>query len=147
VNGLVTTAAFNRALNVGFALPQATLLPNSAEQVTIITVAPGQRLQLRWLTLHLVRLNSAVTAAPVKVNAALATAYVGLYGQDAELIRSPAGRPLLYTGAEVPGAVQARPSFPVDLSPGTYAVLAVNNLYAVTLEVAVCGSLHVSLPS
>lgn len=146
MNGLVTTSAFGKSLNVGFSLPQSILKPNSAEQVAVIDVADGQSLDLRWLTLHLVKLNSSPTTIPNKVNASLGAAYVGLYGQHAEYITSPSGRPLLYTAADVPGAVQAKPAFPVDLSPGTYSVLVVNNLYTVTLEVAVCGSFHLSLP-
>ncbi len=146
MNGIVTTDTFEQTLDVGFNLPQTLLRPNTAEQVTVITVAPGQRLQLRWLTLHLVKLNSSATQIPTKVNASLGTFYVGLFGDRADFIRAPAGRPLLYAAVELPGAAQERPAFAINLSPGTYSMLAVNNLFGVTIEAAICGSFRLNLP-
>lgn len=147
MNSLVTLASFNRAIDVPFNLPQSTLQPNTAEQVAIISVLPGQQLQLRWLSIHLVKINVSPVQIPTKINPSLATTYAGLIGDRAQFLTAPAGRPLIYVPVDLPGVAHSSPAFALDLSPGTYALIAVNNLVETSIEVTVCGSFRVTLPS
>lgn len=147
MNSLVTTGAFNRSFDVSFNLPQTTLKPNTAEQVAVVTLAPGQQLQLRWLSVHLVKLNVPPEGLPSKVNPSLATTYAGLVGDRAAALTAPPGRPLVYVPVELPGVNHSSPSFVAGLNPGTYALIAVNNLAETEIEVSVSGSFRVALPS
>lgn len=146
MNSLVTNTGYYRSLDVPFNLPQTTLKPDTAEQVALITISPGQQLQLRWLSIHLIKLNIASIAIPEKKNTALSTVYAGLVGDRAQFLGAPPGRPLVYVPVELPGVNHSSPSLVTDLSPGTYALLAVNNLLATEVEVSVCGSFRIILP-
>lgn len=140
---LATTAAFRRTLDVGFCLPQTTVKAGTAEQVSSITILPGQRLLVRWLTVHFIRF-AAELAPPAKVNQALGAVYAGLYGDRGEKITAPAGQPLVYVPVELPGVVPASASYVLDLIPGTYSLLAANNLFC-DAEISVSGTFRVIL--
>ncbi len=146
MNALVTSGTFDRSFDVSFNLPQTLLKPNTAEQVAIVTLLPGQQLQLRWLSVHLVKLNVLPTVLPVKVNPSLATTYAGLVGDRAQSLTAPPGRPLVYVPVELPGVNHSSPSFVAGLSPGVYTLIAVNNLAATDIEVSVSGAFRVTLP-
>lgn len=145
MNTLVTAAGFNRQLEVSFNLSQSVLKPNTAEQVALITVEPGQQLQLRWLSVHLVKMNLDPFVLPTKVNPSLGTTYAGLVGDRASFLSAPAGRPLVYVPVELPGVAANPPAFITELSPGTYGLIVVNNLLATELEVSCCGAFRVVL--
>ncbi len=147
MNGLVTQFGFDRELQIPFNLPQATLQPNTAEQVAILTLAPGQNLQLRWLSVHLVKLNIQPFIAPTKVNPSLGTVYAGLVGDRAAFLTAPSGRPLVYVPVELPGVAANPPAFITELNPGTYSLIVVNNLLETTVEVSCCGAFRVTLNS
>lgn len=142
----MTTAGFDRQLEVSFNLPQTTLKPNTAEQVAVIVLQPGQQLQLRWLSLHMVKMNLLPFVAPVKVNPSLGACYAGLMGDRAAFLTAPAGRPIVYVPVELPGVVANPPAFVTQLSPGTYSLIVVNNLQATDIEVSCCGAFRVVLP-
>jgi hypothetical protein len=144
---LVTAQSRERAFDLGFNLPQATLKPNTAEQIAVVTITSTQRLQLRWLTVHFVRLLTTGGALPVKVNPSLGSVYAGLYGDRAEFLTAPAGRPLVYVPVELPGVVPVSPNFIADVTPGTYTLLLVNNLQRNKVEVVAGGSFRLTMPS
>lgn len=146
MNTLVTAHGFERTLEVNFNLPQTLLKPNTAEQVALLTLEAGQGLQLRWLSVHLVKLNLTSFVAPVKVNPSLGTVYAGLVGDRAAFLSAPAGRPLVYVPVELPGVAANPPAFITQLSPGTYGLIVVNNLLATEVEVSCCGAFRVTLP-
>ncbi len=143
MNALVTIDTFDRGLDVGFNLPQADLKPNTAEQVSVIEIRSNQRLQIRWLSVHLVTLSASATKIPTKVNPSLGAVYAGLFGDRANFISAPAGRPLLYVPVELPGVGQSRPALVLDLSPGIYSILAVNNLQDTVADISVTGAWRV----
>lgn len=147
MNSLVTAAGFDRSLEISFNLPQTLLKPNTAEQVALVTLSPGQQLQLRWLSVHLVKLNLSTFTAPVKVNPSLGTTYAGLVGDRASFLSAPTGRPLVYVPVELPGVAANPPAFITQLNPGTYGLIVVNNLLATSLEVSCCGAFRVTLAS
>lgn len=146
MNSLVTSIGFDRNLEISFNLPQTILKPNTAEQVALLTLLPGQQLQLRWLSVHLVKLNLTSFTAPVKVNPSLGTTYAGLVGDRASFLSAPTGRPLVYVPVELPGVAANPPAFITQLNPGTYGLIVVNNLLATELEVSCCGAFRVTLP-
>lgn len=147
MNSLVTSAGFDRSLEVSFNLPQTVLKPNTAEQVALLTLLPGQQLQLRWLSVHLVKLNLSTFSTPVKVNPSLGSTYAGLVGDRASFLSAPTGRPLVYVPVELPGVAANPPAFITQLNPGTYGLIVVNNLLATELEVSCCGAFRVTLAS
>ncbi len=144
-NTFITPAGFDRSLGISFNLPQSLLAANTAEQVAIFTLNREMTVEIAWLCLHLVKMNSSPVSMPTKVNTSLGSAFIGLYGDRAELIESPAGQPLVYVACQLPGAAAADPSYLVNLSPGVYSLLAVNNLVDTPLEVSVSGALRANL--
>lgn len=144
-NTFLTPAGFDRSLGISFNLSQSLLSPNTAEQVVVFTLARDQAVELTWLCLHLVKMNCSPTTIPTKVNTSLGSAYVGLYGDRAELIESPAGQPLVYVAVQLPGAAAADPSYLTTLSAGVYSLLVVNNLADTPIEVTVSGSLRANI--
>ena len=134
-------------LEVSFNLPQSTLEPGTAEQVATIVVAQGQELELRWLSLHLIRLDLSNTSLPIKINKSMGTAYAGLVGDRAAFLTSPTGRPLVYVPVELPGVAANSPAFITQVNPGTYSLIVVNNLSTNDIEVSCCGTFRITLPT
>lgn len=147
MNTLVTPQRFDRTLDVSFNLPQTTLKPNTAEQVALVTLEPGQQLQLRWLSVHLIKLSLTPFLAPQKVNPSMGTAYAALVGDRASFLTAPAGQPIVYVPVELPGVVANPAAYVTQLSPGTYGLIVVNNLLWTELDVSCCGAFRVTLES
>lgn len=121
--------AFSGQLSDAFNMPQTRLKANSAVQVAVLTLTGSQQASLRWCSVHFVALFSG-EFVPLKVNRSLGSVYAAVYGGAGAIgVNAPSGQPLLYIPVELPGEVgQANPSYPCLLGPGTYVILAVNNL-------------------
>lgn len=132
----MTTLTYNRwsqILNLPLALPQTELRRGRSLQVAAIPVALGESVEVRALTLHLLRLLTP-GVSPVLNNSALGLCSVGIYLTD----MLTGGTALVK--ATGPGAEALNPYAPAVLSsPGFYRVIVANNTSNVDLAVVVSG--------
>lgn len=130
----ITTSEFDRILTLPISLPQTELRRQRFIQLAALPVAMGQRLEIRGLTIHLVKiLTPGVT--PTLDNASLGLCSSGI------LVDSMATSAVGCVFINGLGAACMSSDQPVIITaPGNYRVLAFNNANNVDLSVAVTGS-------
>jgi hypothetical protein len=143
---LITGKELQRYKWVPFCLPETRLQPGVEQTVSTLTLLPGQRATLAWLSVHVIRIL-VLRAVPVKLNPAYDAVYAGLFGTGATRLAGPPGQPLVYAGTDLPGTIGHFPphqAWPID-EPDTYAVFAINNLTNPPVDASVTGSWLVHL--
>jgi len=134
MNGFVTSARFDRVINLPLALPQTELRGGKAMTLVELALARHQRLELRSLSLTLLAVLTP-GAVPVYLNTALGLCSVGFYRSD--MLTAPLAL-VTYTDQ----AATVNPFSPcVVETPGNYLVIASNNTSNIDLAVCATGSL------
>lgn len=140
----IPAETLGRWLDQPFCLSQTILFPRSSVLVASISLPPGFRLSLRWLSLHFVDIVTQNDVAE-KLTTNMAITYAGLYSGTFENLNLHSGQPLVYVPCEVPGQNQTDPFYWRDFeAPDTYAILAVNNTSKTQLRVSVSGTFRVT---
>lgn len=128
----VTDRRFDRIVNVPAALPETELRRGKSIQIAQWRLELGQRLVLKNLCVHVVRILTP-GVLPVYANTALGTASAGLYLDGA--LTSP----IALARTSVVGAVSTYPyAAHVAVTPGLYTVVVSNN--TTNVDLAVCAS-------
>jgi hypothetical protein len=131
----LTTNQFDRIETVMIALPQTELRQQRSLHVATIMLSLGQRLELRSLNLHLLKLYTPGVLAELQVSS-LGLVSVGLYLNGGMLTGG-----LGLVTRSVPGVSSYTTAQPVLLTaPGAYKVIVSNNSNNVDVAVVVTGS-------
>ena len=134
MTGYVTDKQYARCANVPLSAAQTELRAAKTLMLASVTLAHGERLELRGLTLSLISvLNPAIT--PKYLNSDLGLCSVGIY--NTTMISSP----LAYTLSHGNTTITNPFSNCVIATPGVYQVILSNNTSNVDLSVAATGSL------
>jgi hypothetical protein len=135
MNGYITTNRFSRIVDIPAAFAQTELRRGKTIQVAQVPLSLGQTLQLKSLTVTLVRVLTP-GQVPDLLNSSLGLCSVGLY--FGPMLSSP----LAYAKVTTAGAATVNPfSTKVFSSQGFYTVLVANNTSNLDLSVAVSGAL------
>ncbi len=130
----ITANQFDRIINLPLALPQTELRRQRFIQLATLPVLMGQRVEIRGLTIHLVKILTP-GVAPVLDNTALGLCSTGV------VVDSMATSAIACAFVNGLGAACIAADQPVVITaPGNYRVLAFNNSNNVDLSVAVTGS-------
>jgi len=130
----LTASHFDEILTLPISLPETELRRQRSIQIATFPVALGQRLELRSLTVHLVKILTPGVAATLD-NTVLGLCSAGI------IVGSMATCVIGNVIVNDLGAGCWRSDQPVIItSPGIYRVLAFNNANNVDLSVAVTGS-------
>jgi len=132
---LLTPNRFSRIVNIPITLAQTELRRSKSIRIGDWAVKLGQKLQVKCLTVHLVKVLTPGPLADYN-NTALGMASVGVY--FGPMMCSP----LVYASAGNVGAFTVNPFTTYTfLSPGIYSVVLSNNTNNLDLSVVVTGSL------
>lgn len=134
MNGYVTDARLNRAVNLPIAFPQTELKAGRSLFVCAFTLTHGQRLELRSLTLHAIRvLTNGVVPELSYTSDKMCS--VGLYRNSSDCT------PLASASVEGAGvaAINCFNRVVVE-TPGTYSVVVKNNAANVDISVSATGA-------
>lgn len=129
----VTPSRLDRILSLPLALPQTELRRGRSIQVAVLPLALNESLEIKSLTLHLLKLLTP-GQTPDLNNTALGIVSVGIYltpmlTGSAALVR-----------AYQPGATALNPYSPARFTtPGAYTVIASNNTANVDVAIIVTG--------
>jgi hypothetical protein len=128
----VNTASYAKTLTIPISLPQTELKRGRSVRVASWNLKLGERLELRSLTLHVLRILTP-GPQPIYTNTALGAASAGIY--LGETVTSP----IAWTFVGSVGAASTNP-FHVRrmITPGTYTVIVSNN--TANLDLAVCAT-------
>lgn len=133
----ITNTRFDSYATVPIALAQTELRTQRYLQVATLPLAQGQRMELRSLHLHVLRILTP-GVVPVTNNTSLGLATCGLLVST--MISSAFG----IVSLNGPGVAMLNPDQPVFVStPGTYRIMVFNNSTNVDLAVIVTGSVKI----
>lgn len=133
----LTLNRFNRILNIPISLAQTELRRSKSLQVTQWVLEVGQRLNLKLLTIQVVKI---LTPGPLPgyTNTALGTASIGLY------LGTSITSPLAWASTNTVGSSICNPfSSHIVATPGLYTVIVSNNTNNLDLSVAATGSMRI----
>jgi hypothetical protein len=141
MNGYLTPTRFGYVLSLPVSFAQTELLRNQVLQVAQVQIAQGQRLELRHISLHLIRFMTP-GVLPRYTNTSLGACSIGLY--DGPTVTSP----LTYARISAAGTASIN-AFAKCAVPcgGVYHVFVSNNTYNIDMSVAVSGCLRLYLDS
>jgi hypothetical protein len=132
----VNLKRFDSAYHVPIALPQTELRAGRSIQIALLPLLAGQRMQIRALHLHLLRLLTP-GVLPTLLNTSLGLLSVGIYQNSNSMLT---GSPALVT-INSPGVATLNPFSIVEFNtPGNYVALVSNNSSNIDLSIVVCGS-------
>jgi hypothetical protein len=135
MNGYVTPQRLARTFELPISMAQTELRRGEVIQIAQAMIAQGQTLEMRTLTLNLVRILT-FGQIPVYLNSAFGLCSVGLY--FGPMISSP----LAYVKITTNGTAMLNPyKRKVMKSPGIYTVLIANNTNNIDLSVCATGSM------
>ena len=135
---LITVTHFDRSLVLPIALPQTELRASKSLQVATWRLALGQRIELRSLHLHLIKLLTP-GVDPQLNNSTHGIVSVGIYAST--MATSAIGVVLCIE----PGVAALTGNDPVHITtPGDYNVVVSNNSINVDVSVAVTGAARFS---
>jgi len=135
---LLSTTQYSQIATVPLSLPQTEMQCQRSIQVAVIVLGLGQRLELRSLNLHLIKI---LTPGVVPV---LETTRLGLVSAGLYLGSSMATGGIALVTATIPGVSSYHPAQPVLVStPGIYKVFVANNSNNVDVAVALTGSARI----
>lgn len=139
MNGYLTPTRFGYVLSVPVAFAQTELRRSQVLQVAQVHLAQGQRLELRHITLQVVKFLTP-GALPRYLNSSLGACSIGLY--DGPTVTAP----LTYARISSAGsaAINAFAKCHVPCG-GVYNVFVSNNTYNIDMSVIVSGCLRVYL--
>jgi hypothetical protein len=124
-------------LTIPVALPETELRRGRTLQVAAITLTLGDRLELRSMNLHLLKILT-TGVVPVLNNTAAGLVSVGVYATETPMVTGGCG----LVHVDRPGMATWNASAPARfVTPGTYRVLVSNNASNVDLSIIVSGSL------
>ena len=151
----LTDTNFKLQASVPLALPETEMRVRSCETIACVRLEAGMSMEVRWLGLHVISVDSGMwqlpTLSPVDLSInskevpALDALFVGIYfGATPDV--PVTGVPLFKVGSDTVGFVTGNPSFPAEFNvPGYYSVVAVNNSLYDTFSASVSGVMRVQL--
>jgi len=130
----LTQNRYDRIVSLPISLPQTELRRGRSIEAAVVNLGLGEELEVRSLTIHLVRILTQGTQ-PSLNNTALGLASAGVY--FATMLTGGA-----FVKADAIGAWTWNPSAPMRfVTPGIYRVLVSNNASNTDLAVTVTGSI------
>lgn len=134
MNGYITKERLARTLHVPFAFPQTELRAGRSMTVAVLNLARGQRLEVRSLTLNVLRVLTTGLLPALRYNA-LSVCSIGLYAGESSAC------PLVYASAQGNSSATSNPNRRHTIEgPGKYTVVVRNNTSNVDLSVAGTGA-------
>lgn len=130
----ITSSQFDRIVTLPISLPQTELRRQRAIQIATFPLLLGQRLEMRSLTVHLVKILTP-GVVPVLDNTALGLCSAGIIAGS--MATSVIGS--VFTNGIGSGTWSAEQPV-IITAPGVYRVLAFNNAANIDLSVTVTGS-------
>jgi len=139
MTGYITTQRLARIVHLPISFPQTEVQAGQSISVAAFIVGVGQRLEIRSLTLNVIRILTP-SVVPVLDFTAYQTCSAGLY------LGASNCSPLAFASVEGNG-VAAINAFrkTVIATPGTYSVIVQNNTINVDLSVAATGAVKLYL--
>jgi hypothetical protein len=135
MTGYVTPSRLARTIELPISMAQTELRRGEVIQIAKAMIDQGQTLEMRMLTLNLVRVLT-FGQIPVYLNSAFGLCSVGLY--FGPMISSP----LAYVKITTNGTAMLNPyKRKVMKSPGVYRILIANNTSNLDLSVCATGSM------
>jgi len=139
MNGYVTPKRLERIIELPVSMAQTELRRGETIQIAQATITQGQALEMRSLTVNLVRVLT-FGQIPIYLNSAFGLCSVGLY--FGPMISSP----LAYAKITTNGTAMINPYKRKSMkSPGTYTVLIANNTSNIDVSICVTGSMKLYL--
>lgn len=134
MNGYITNERLRRTLHVPFSFPQTELRAGRSMAVAVINLTRGQRLEVRSLTLNVLRVLTTGLLPALRYDA-MSVCSLGVYSGESTAC------PVVYTTAKGNSSTTSNPNRRHVLEgPGKYTVVVSNNTSNLDLSVAGTGA-------